>query len=218
MLECLQTILRHDFDRLERVERDASAAQAALVRARAELIAARVAAMHVRHKSMHDELTGLPNRRHFLRRLDQALANIEPKQPGLALLFIDLDSFKSINDANGHLVGDAFLRIIATRLARMVRVEDTMSRLGGDEFACLVSGCSREELRHLAGRLHAGIARSVTIETQTLCVHPSIGIATCPNDGTSPEALMRRADEAMYYAKRHRLGFAFHDSLSAGNG
>lgn len=216
-LERMQVLLLEEFDRLAQVEQKASADQADLARVRAELVNVRIAARQAQHKSMHDELTSLPNRSCFLRRLDEELAAFDPAASTLALIFIDLDKFKSVNDANGHLIGDAFLNIVGSRLARIVRAEDTMSRFGGDEFTCLIKGADRDQLTRLAGKLDAVIRQPVTIDTLTFSVHPSIGISICKDRGTTANQLLSSADEAMYYAKKHQFGFAFYDSLTRGS-
>lgn len=214
-LEAMRLSLEDEFERLLGIEQRANADRADLARTRAELVRIRIAARQARHSAMHDELTSLPNRTCFLRRLDQELARLDPINPALAVLFIDLDGFKSVNDSNGHLIGDAFLKIIAARLARIVRSEDAMSRFGGDEFACLVNCSDHDQLTLLAGNLHAVISQPVAIDTLTLSVHASIGISICKEDFTTANELLRHADEAMYHAKRNHLGLAFHDTAVA---
>ncbi len=217
LLEYLQETLQQEFLRIEKVERDARTHQTDLARIRSALVGTRNAARQARHDSMHDELTGLPNRTHFLRQLNQSLADSDPSRPALAVVFIDLDGFKSVNDTNGHLIGDAFLRITATRLARMVRTEDTMSRFGGDEFVCLIRNAGRDQLAHLADKLRTAISQPVRIDTLALAVNPSIGISVFPENGTTADQLLSSADEAMYHAKRNTLGIVFHDSPNTVN-
>jgi diguanylate cyclase (GGDEF)-like protein/PAS domain S-box-containing protein len=148
----------------------------------------------LRHQATHDSLTGLPNRALFSERLDEAIG--EP----LALLLIDLDGFKAINDTYGHPAGDTLLVAVASRLRRCVRPEDTPARLGGDEFAVVLPGADREEAEHVARRLAALLTETVAVDGVLLTVQASIGIATGPTD--DPELLMRNADEAMYASKR----------------
>ncbi len=210
-MEGLQSTLLVDLHRQQQLERDALATQEELARTHTELLSARRLAEKARRDSLNDNLTELPNRTYFLSRLEKALTRAEPEDPAAALsvMFIDLDGFKPVNDRHGHLVGDALLKIIGTRLARAVRVEDTMSRMGGDEFACLVPASGRDEMAQLASKLHTTVSHPVTIGDLTLSVKPSIGIASCPDSGTTVVSLLRAADTAMYRAKRQRLGFAF---------
>jgi len=215
-LDGMQETLQVEFNRLEHVEQKACADRADLAQTRSELVGTRIAARLAHHKSMHDELTALPNRACFLQRLDQALANAERQHLTLGVLFIDLDGFKSVNDANGHLIGDAFLQIMAARLARMVRADDTICRFGGDEFATLINGADRNRLADLAGKFYTAISEPVKIDSVVLAVRPSIGISVSPGDGATAEELLKCADDAMYRAKTNRFGFVFHDSARAG--
>ena len=211
-LDRLHATLKREFGACRQIERILGETRAALARANGALTGSQAAAASARHDALHDGLTGLPNRRLFLHRLATALADSGPRYPALAVLYIDLDGFKPVNDINGHLAGDTLLRIVAARLSRMVRAEDTMSRLGGDEFACVIAGSStRDELAQLAGKLVDAVCQPVTLDTLTLSVRPSIGIATHVFDGASAEQLLNRADQAMYHAKRFRIGYAFHD-------
>lgn len=165
---------------------------------------------------MHDSLTLLPNRSNFLDQLERAIVRSDPANANLAVLYLDLDGFKAINDLHGHDVGDAFLRIVATRLSRVVRSEDMVSRLGGDEFACLrvgTGGC--EPLRHLAEKLFDAVAAPLQVGTLQLTVQPSVGIAMYPADGNGAATLLKSADAAMYVAKRLRSRHAFCDRPGA---
>lgn len=167
-----------------------------------------------RHDAQHDALTGLPNRRHFRDRLQQALATPSRAGTTLAVLYIDLDEFKPINDLHGHATGDELLRIVASRLARAVRAEDMVSRLGGDEFACLIADMPDPAgLEMLARKLIEIVAAPVALGPLELRVCPSIGIAVSPDDAVAADALLRRADAAMYRAKRTRTGLARFDLL-----
>ncbi|MDH3438625.1 MAG: GGDEF domain-containing protein [Betaproteobacteria bacterium] len=211
-LDHLQTTLQRALENRRQLESEVSTARAALARARRELAGSRAGERRARRMSLHDGLTSLPNRRYFLERLEQALSQVGPRHPALAVLYLDLDGFKSINDLHGHLAGDELLRIVAARLSRAVRAEDVMSRLGGDEFACLIAELpTRDELGHLVSKLLDAVSSPLTIGSLTLSVRISIGIATYPADGTTAEALLKSADGAMYHAKRNRKGFAFCD-------
>ncbi len=192
-------------------------AQAALNIARIELADTQAEEEQARHLALHDGLTALPNRRHFRQRLDHDLAVPLPAGaiPVLAVLYLDLDGLKAINDKHGHAAGDELLRIVAARLARSIRARDMVCRLGGDEFACLLSNeISREQLSHLACKLFDAVSAPLKIGALELTVRPSIGVALCPGDGVTTDDLLRRADAAMYRAKRLQMGYAFFDASS----
>jgi diguanylate cyclase (GGDEF)-like protein len=150
----------------------------------------------------HDSLTGLLNRRVFLDRLEHALARAQRSGERLALLFIDLDGFKAINDRHGHAAGDALLQTLAQRLREQVRAEDTVARLGGDEFVVLIDHLDDEAgLQTVLAKLRAAVAEPVPWAGGTLQGAASIGVARYPQDGGSAMALLAAADEAMYRAK-----------------
>ncbi|MBU0594955.1 MAG: EAL domain-containing protein [Gammaproteobacteria bacterium] len=154
------------------------------------------------YQAYHDPLTGLPNRLLFNDRLTHALTRAERDGGQVAVLFLDLDRFKHVNDSLGHPAGDALLRAVAQRLSQSGRKEDTVSRIGGDEFIMLM-----EELRdpqdaaHLADKLLRVLAEPHVIQGHDLYVSSSIGISLYPRDGGSAEVLVRNADTAMYQAK-----------------
>ena len=219
VLECVQALdqlhatLSHEFERSQQLEVDVRSAQAALAQAHAELIGTQAGEQRARHMAMHDSLTSLPNRTCFFERLDHALAIAPSQQQPLALLYLDLDGFKRINDEHGHDAGDELLRIVAARLSRTVRAGDLVSRLGGDEFSCLLTDVrSREQLAQLAGKLLDAVSAPLQMGALKFSVRASIGIAVCPTDGKSSEALLKSADAAMYQAKRQRSGHAFFDA------
>ena len=161
----------------------------------------------IRHLAYHDPLTNLPNRALLMDRLSQQIALLKRQNLRGALLFLDLDHFKHINDSLGHPVGDTVLKIITARLEASVRLEDTVARLGGDEFVVLLSGLegSREEVtdkvRQLADTLRELLAEPMSLDGQRLQVTPSIGVALIPDHGTTPADLLKRADIALYRAK-----------------
>ncbi len=195
---------------LRRIESQLSESCAALAAVRAELAEARISERRAQHVAQHDGLTALPNSAHFRRRLDDALGAGQLGGPALAVLFLDLDDFKPINDCHGHDTGDELLRIVARRLSGAVRADDIVCRLGGDEFACLLSQpMEHAQLSRLARQLFDAVSAPLQVGTLELSVRPSIGIAVCPNDGDTTAALLQRADAAMYRAKRGRLGYAF---------
>ncbi|MCL4744948.1 MAG: GGDEF domain-containing protein [Burkholderiaceae bacterium] len=215
-LDRLRDALRAEFELHGQLQREVRGVHAALANARTELAGTRAGERRARHLASHDSLTSLPNRDSFRERLDQALAREEPRKALLAVLYLDLDGFKEINDSHGHDAGDELLRIVAARLGGAVRAGDVVSRLGGDEFACLLAdGMDRKRLILLARKLFDIVSAPSRIGPLTICVRPSIGIATCPGDGTNADELLRSADFAMYLAKRRRSGHAFFDQGAA---
>lgn len=157
------------------------------------------------HLALHDPLTALPNKRLLSDRLAIALSAAKRSKTYVGVLFIDLDGFKPVNDTWGHEAGDAVLRQIAQRLQSAMRQSDTVSRVGGDEFVVLATAVEqRHELDRLAERLLVAIERPCEIEGGTATVSASIGIAIYPDRATDPAELIRRADAAMYEAKRVR--------------
>jgi diguanylate cyclase (GGDEF)-like protein len=167
----------------------------------------------------HDSLTGLPNRVLFLERVEQAVARSRRQGTQIAVLFLDLDGFKSINDRFGHAEGDELLKTVATRLVGCMREVDSVVRLGGDEFAVLVEGVSgTEEIELLCDRMLSALRRDTTIAGHDVFVGGSIGVALSVGDDDGP-ALLRNADMAMYRAKA--LGkdrfFVYEPSLRMAN-
>ncbi len=149
-----------------------------------------------------DVLTGLPNRALLSERIQHDLSLARRNHGHLALLFLDLDHFKNVNDTLGHRVGDELLMEVAKRLKSVVRGEDTVSRLGGDEFVLVLPDTDADGAAHVAGKLLEAVAQPCLIEQHELFVTPSIGIAIFPGDGDSFDVLSQRADVAMYRAKR----------------
>jgi diguanylate cyclase (GGDEF)-like protein len=167
----------------------------------------------------HDSLTGLPNRVLFLERVEQAVARSRRQGTQIAVLFLDLDGFKSINDRFGHAEGDELLKTVATRLVGCLREIDSVARLGGDEFAVLVEGVSgAEEIELLSRRMLSSLRRDTTIAGHDVFVGGSIGVALSLGDDDGP-GLLRNADMAMYRAKA--LGkdrfFVYEPSLRVAN-
>jgi diguanylate cyclase (GGDEF)-like protein len=162
----------------------------------------------VRHMAHYDVLTDLPNRTLLRDRLHQALAQVRREQAKLALMFLDLDKFKPVNDSLGHAVGDLLLREVAYRLQNcMKRESDTVARLGGDEFVILLSHIDDEqEARTIAEKVVQMINLPFEIEHHTVHISTSIGIAIYPNHGMDVKALMKNADDAMYQAKHAGRG------------
>jgi diguanylate cyclase (GGDEF)-like protein len=171
------------------------------------------AAMSLRreHQAHHDELTGLANRALLLRRTDDALLEVARSGGRAGLLLLDLDRFKEVNDALGHPVGDALLRVVAHRLTDSVRPGDLVARLGGDEFAVLLPSAAGESVaREVAVRLRAALAEPIRLGGISFKIEASIGIAFYPDDATTVEVLLQRADVAMYLAKERRTGIEMH--------
>jgi diguanylate cyclase (GGDEF)-like protein len=162
-----------------------------------------------RHQAQHDLLTGLPNRMLFHEFVNQQLAQCKRSGAKLAILYIDLDGFKSVNDQHGHASGDQLLRSVATRLRACIRASDIAARLGGDEFAIALPFSSADGAAILAGRLVTDLSASYLIAPLTVKISASIGVALYPDAATTFEALLGRADEAMYQAKTAgKQGFA----------
>ncbi len=156
----------------------------------------------VRHQAYHDTLTGLPNARLLEDRASVALAVAERHHGALALLFVDLDHFKEVNDSLGHAVGDAVLREVARRLEGALRKQDTVARIGGDEFAVLVTNLDGRGLAgRLADRVLGALRTPIAVDGQEMTVSASIGIACAPEGGATYDALLSHADAAMYEAK-----------------
>jgi diguanylate cyclase (GGDEF)-like protein/PAS domain S-box-containing protein len=164
------------------------------------------------HVAHHDGLTGLPNRTLLHDRLQQALAQAQRSQHRVAVMFLDLDRFKTVNDTLGHAVGDELLKHVAGRLTGVVRAVDTVSRLGGDEFVVVLHEVSSaDDAVQVAEKIIAALAPTVSIESHPLRATPSIGISMYPDDGDEVFALMKNADTAMYHAKASgRNNFQFY--------
>lgn len=157
----------------------------------------------LRHLAEHDFLTGLPNRVLLLDRLQQAIGACQRKHTKLAVLFLDLDRFKSVNDSFGHQVGDKLLQTVGERLKNCVRGIDTVSRLGGDEFiVMLVDVNDGEPIAHIADNILNAICVPYAIENCDFRISTCIGISTYPSDGADTETLIKNADIAMYHAKQ----------------
>ncbi len=171
--------------------------------------------VELEHLVRHDPLTGLPNRRFFQERLDDALARAQRGVERFALLFIDVDDFKQINDRWGHDGGDAVLKVVAQRLRTTTRKVDTVARLGGDEFVVLLDNpAHREDIVHIAEKLLDCVRSPIVHQGQEIQVGFSIGISQYPEDGLTADSLMVSADKAMYATKMAgRNGFRFSVNL-----
>jgi diguanylate cyclase (GGDEF)-like protein len=150
----------------------------------------------------HDALTDLPNRRLFEDRLTVALAHARRKTQMAAVMCLDLDRFKVVNDTMGHALGDLLLQSVAERLTGLMRDSDTVARVGGDEFTLLLPDVARaEDTVEVAERTLEALRQPWVLNGHEFCVTASIGIAMCPNDAEDAESLLRNADTAMYRAK-----------------
>lgn len=193
--------LRAAHDQLERRVKERTAAL------EAAHVALEVAYERLQHDALYDALTGLPNRRLFTDRLNHALERYHrDPELGFAVLFIDLDHFKVINDSLGHPAGDALLVAVSQRLAACVRESDTVARLGGDEFTMLLEHCDAARAAEVVGRLRGALARSFEVWGRNFTLSGSVGLVFAEADHSSPQDLLRDADLAMYRAKVHRSG------------
>jgi diguanylate cyclase (GGDEF)-like protein/PAS domain S-box-containing protein len=161
--------------------------------------------------ALHDTLTGLPNRQLFYDRASVVFANARREKTMVAVISLDVDRLKSINDQWGHAAGDFVLVTVSGRLFDLLRKGDTVSRFGGDEFLILLSGINRaEDINAIIQRIVEVVAEPILFEENKITVSASAGIALFPNDESEIEALIRKSDEAMYYIKEHgRNGFIF---------
>lgn len=168
------------------------------------------------HMALHDALTGLPNRVLLLDRMRQTLARAKRHKDFVAVVFVDLDGFKPINDTYGHKCGDEVLRVTAARLLEAVRSDDTAARIGGDEFVMILG-----ELRNglhaglMGNRVIKSIVQPIPWQDSAVSVSASLGISVAPTDGTDPEELLKKADDAMYVAKKSgKNGYSFYNESS----
>jgi diguanylate cyclase (GGDEF)-like protein/PAS domain S-box-containing protein len=179
----------------------------------------RLAEARIQYLATHDEMTGLLNRTMFGEFLGRAIAR--SRRPGrrFAVMFVDLDRFKAINDSLGHESGDALLKVIATRLRASLRTSDVVARFGGDEFVLLVEDVNdRSAAEVVARNLLAAVLQPVPIAGQECCITASIGIALCPDDAQDADGLLKHADLAMYHAKEQgKNGFQYYSATMGRN-
>jgi diguanylate cyclase (GGDEF)-like protein/PAS domain S-box-containing protein len=176
--------------------------QSANARLQAEIADRRQAETRAQHLADHDALTGLPNRRLLEDRLTQALAASQRNRKQTAVMFVDLDRFKNINDSLGHSAGDAVLKECAERLVKQLRVVDTICRMGGDEFVVVLPEIKRAaDAANVAQKILETVSQPFVVEQRELQITPSVGISVFPDDGRDAESLIRNADAAMYHAK-----------------
>jgi diguanylate cyclase (GGDEF)-like protein len=197
--------------------KDAVTGQAALLVSEVDVSAIKRTEAQAQYMALHDALTGLPNRSHLTQRFEMVLGAIRDAQQEAALIFIDLDHFKDINDTLGHATGDALLIEVSRRLRGAVRGSDLVARLGGDEFLILmVAADIRSEIERVRLRLTRAVAEPVHLGGRDLHVTASIGVALYPQHGSDVQTLMRNADLAMYSAKEGgRNALAYYDAAMA---
>jgi diguanylate cyclase (GGDEF)-like protein len=195
----------------KRLERKLAESEMELADTQAQLSDSQVQEKRSRHLALHDVVTGLPNRSLLDDRLRNALAQARRHAWRFAVMFIDLDRFKSINDSYGHDVGDKVLKIVAGRLQSSVRGADSVGRQGGDEFLYLMLEIRDEaHVANAAAKIIENIAQPCEFDGLKLTIKPSIGIALYPLDGKSAEVLLKNADSAMYKAKQSNKGYWFY--------
>ncbi len=201
---------------LKKVERALARSRQELAKTESSLATTKEDERRSRMQALHDAATGLPNVHLFHDRLSHAISLAERQQWMLAVMFLDLDRFKSINDTHGHAAGDVVLKEVARRLLAHARDEDTVCRNGGDEFLyLLVNPQGAENVERIAKLVLANIAVPIRIDALDLMVSPSIGIALFPDHATTGADLIALADAAMYRAKRQKRGYAFHEDAEA---
>ena len=170
-----------------------------------EVTELRRAERELEFRASHDPLTGLSNRHRLQCELQYAIAHAMQTHDGLAVLYLDLDGFKEVNDRGGHDAGDRLLREVAQRLQQGLRKGDLVARVGGDEFVAVLPGCrDAEAARAIADGLRSRLSPPFTLPDGLFRLDASVGIACFPTDGTDPDGLLAEADRAMYAAKRRR--------------
>ena len=198
---------------IKQVEIALTRSRAALADAETALLTAQEDERHATLRALHDPATGLPNRVLFDDRVTQGISLAERHGWSLAVMFLDLDRFKSINDDHGHAAGDLVLRKVANRLSQHARDEDTVCRSGGDEFLyLLVNPKSRADVERKAIAVLDDVAQAIEVGGRGLVIRASIGVALYPDDGTTVDQLVRNADTAMYRAKSGGCGYVLFDS------
>ncbi len=164
-----------------------------------------------RHNAFHDALTGLPNRTLLYERIQLAVAASERDEKPVAIILLDLDHFKEVNDTLGHAVGDKLLQKLAPRIKQCVREADTLARLGGDEFSAVLPTAGERDAILVAEKLRHAIEQPIKINGQFISIGASMGIAIFPHHGKDAETLLQHADIAMYQAKHHARNFMVYD-------
>jgi diguanylate cyclase (GGDEF)-like protein len=204
--------LAEGIDDLAQTEIALTESRAVLADTQAALAISQEEERKARRRALHDSMTGLPNRDLFDDRLSNAISLAQRHDWTLAVMFVDLDGFKEINDKYGHAAGDSVLKEVARRLSLRSRDEDTACRNGGDEFLyLLVDPQGKKNIERIAALVSANIAQPIAVGTLNLVVNASIGVAVYPADGATGDELITSADTAMYRAKKHGGSCVFVD-------
>ncbi|MAO54203.1 MAG: hypothetical protein CMM61_00710 [Rhodospirillaceae bacterium] len=182
--------------------REAPLPSGGIVRTFSDLTEYRLAEQQIAYMASHDEVTGLPNRSLFLDRLDVSLRQSAREKSRIAVLFIDLDGFKAVNDRMGHDAGDMILHQVAVRLVARVRASDTVARYGGDEFTVILNQVSNaQDVGRVAESIVDELTRPFMVKRETVLIGASVGVAVYPDNAETSDALIRLADKAMYEVK-----------------
>lgn len=197
------------FEKLEHARQDAERYQQQLQQLNEALVTAN---RELEYLSLYDELTGLPNRTLFRDRIQQGLTVAGVIAQPLAILLLDLDQFKEVNDTFGHEFGDRLLKLVSERFGEITRYSDTVGRLGGDEFGLLLPNADEAKAAEIAGKLLRSLDSSFELEGHSLSMTASIGIAVYPDHGRDMTTLLRHADMAMYQAKTSKQSLAVYDA------
>ncbi|MEW5708068.1 MAG: PAS domain S-box protein [Pseudomonadota bacterium] len=192
------------------VIRDAAGKPLRMIGGMTDFTQHKVAEARIEQLAFYDSLTGLPNRALLLDRLKQALAAAERRGDRVALLFLDLNRFKEINDTQGHATGDDVLLEVARRLRTTLRQEETVARIGGDEFLVVAPGADQAGVMRIAERIQQALVQPLIVRGQAFSVGASIGIAFYPDDGSCPDELLKNTDIAMYRAKADKMSWCFY--------
>ncbi|WP_252346081.1 sensor domain-containing diguanylate cyclase [Paludibacterium sp. B53371] len=191
------------------IERDARGRALRILGTHVDITQRKLAEQELARLAWFDPLTGLPNRMHFFRQLEQAISELAGHERQLAVLFLDLDYFKHINDQYGHVIGDQVLIAVAGELRQILRDEDIVARLGGDEFIVLLKGAGIiDKVRQIAARILQSIGPTLQVGELSVRLGTSIGVSLFPDHGATAEELVLHADSAMYSAKsagRHMI-------------
>ena len=198
----IQKNLTHDGDEIETIKNH--------IASFASEMSAETSALE--YQAMHDGLTNLPNRTLMLERLNMEISKCEKNKTNMALLIIDLDHFKEVNDTLGHQIGDRLLQEVGRRLVALLRPADMVARLGGDEFAIILSAAHRAQVIAVCKKIFRVMEKPVILDGTSLRIGMSIGASICPEHGHNTSLLMQHADVAMYESKRHQSGFSIYNS------
>lgn len=211
-MDSVTKTLAQGIGELKLVEVALASTKAALAQTTVSLASAMEGEQQANRRALHDHTTGLPNRALFDDRVAHAISLADRHDWTVAVMFLDLDRFKQVNDTHGHAAGDVVLKEVAKRLAQDARDEDTVCRNGGDEFLyLLMNPQGRGNVERIAAAVIKNVERGIPIGDKELTVRPSIGIAIYPESGVTGEALIENADAAMYRAKKMDCGYAVHE-------